>query len=73
MVEERENLRMTHRESASNHAELVAEAKSEQQVAMGLFVRQHSDEQDIKHVQSQLHINIAPGENSKQNMVEIAH
>ena len=40
---------------------------------MGLFAQQHFDEQDIKHVQSQLHVHIALVENSKQILLEIAH
>ena len=73
VIQEEGNLWITHVESAWNNHELVAEAKGENQIAIGLLVRLLSDEEGMKHVQSKLHIGIKIVQRSLRTMLEAAY
>ncbi len=73
VVQEEGNLWITHVESAWNNHELVAEAKGEQQIAIGLLVQLLSDEEGMKYVQSKLHIGIGIVRKSLRTMLEAAY
>ena len=73
IIQEEGNLWITHVESAWNIHELVADAKDEQQVAVGLLVQLLSDEEGIKYVQFKLHIAIEIVRRSMQTLLEVAY
>ena len=73
VIQEEGNLWITHVESAWNNHELVAEAKGEHQIAIGLLVQLLSDEEGMKYVQSKLHIGISIVRKAVRTLLEAAY
>lgn len=73
IIEEENNLWITHLESAFNRPQLIAKANGEQQVTDGLLVRLLSDEEGINYVETKLHISIGLLRVPMRNLLETAY
>lgn len=73
IIEEENNLWITHLESAFNRPQLIAKANGEQQVTGGLLVRLLSDEEGINYVETKLHISIGLLRVPMRNLLETAY
>ena len=73
IIEEEDDLWITHLEPAFNRPQLIAKVNDEQQATNGLLVRLLSDEEGIKYVETKLHINIGIAGGPVRNLLETAY